>query len=511
MRDGEETIVPLEHVHEGDILKVVPGDKVPVDGVVASGRSTVDESMLTGEPVPVSKQEGDEVIGGTVNQTGSFQMRAQRVGRDTVLSQIVDLVAQAQRTRPPIQRLADTVSGYFVPAVVLAAIAAFALWAMFGPPPQLANAIIHAVAVLVIACPCALGLATPMSIMVGVGRGAREGVLIKNAEALETLEKTRTLVIDKTGTLTEGKPKLVRVVAGDGFSEDEVVRLAAAVEQNSEHPLGRSVIENVKERNLTLPDARDFQSETGQGVEAVVESKRVLVGRRGYLAAGGVEDPEALDDHATALQEEGHTVMYVGVDRRLAGLLAVSDPIKATTPAAIESLHEMGVRLVMLTGDNRTTAARVARKLGIDDFQAEVTPQNKHDRVQELRGKGRVAMAGDGINDAPALAAADVGIAMGTGADVAVESAGVTLVRGDLQGIVKAIQLSRRVMKNIRQNLFLAFIYNAAAVPIAAGLLYAIAGLSLGAFLPMIAAGAMSLSSVSVVGNALRLRGATLG
>jgi Cu+-exporting ATPase len=510
LRDGEEIVTPLEHVREGDILKVVPGDKIPVDGMVTSGRSTVDESMLTGEPVPVTKQEGDEVIGGTVNQTGSFQMRAERVGRDTVLSQIVDLVAQAQRTRPPIQRLADTVSGYFVPVVVLVAIATFVLWTAFGPAPQLANAVIHAVAVLVIACPCALGLATPMSIMVGVGRGAREGVLIKNAEALETLEKTKTLVIDKTGTLTEGKPKLVRVVAAEGFTEEEVVRLAAAVEQNSEHPLGRSIVEGAKERNLTLADARDFHSETGQGVQATVGGKRVLAGRRDFLSSAGVTNANSLDDHATALQEEGQTVIYVGAGDQLAGILAVTDPIKSTTPAAVESLHQLGVRLVMLTGDNRMTAARVARKLGIDDFQAEVTPQEKHDRVKQLRGAGRVAMAGDGINDAPALAAADVGIAMGTGADVAVESAGVTLVKGDLRGIVKAMQLSRRVMRNIRQNLFLAFVYNVAAVPIAAGVLYAVAGLSLGSFLPMIAAGAMSLSSVSVIGNALRLRGASL-
>jgi Cu+-exporting ATPase len=511
MRNGEEQVVPLEHVQTGDILKVVPGDKIPVDGQVTRGRSTVDESMLTGEPAPVVKQEGDEVIGGTVNQTGAFQMKAQRVGRDTVLAHIVDMVAQAQRTRPPIQRLADVVAGYFVPAVVLVAVVTFALWAIFGPAPQLANAVIHAVAVLVIACPCALGLATPMSIMVGVGRGAREGVLIKNAEALETLEKIDTLVIDKTGTLTEGKPKLVRVVAAEGFAEDDVVRLAAAVEQNSEHPLGRAIVEGIKERNLTLPDAHDFHSETGQGVQATVAGRRVLVGRRGFLEAAGVGGADSLDEHATALQEEGQTVIYAGVDQRLAGLLAVTDPIKATTPAAVESLHEMGVRLVMLTGDNRTTAARVARKLGIDDFQAEVTPQEKHDRVQQLRAGGaRVAMAGDGINDAPALAAADVGIAMGTGADVAVESAGVTLVKGDLRGIVKAIRLSRRVMRNIRQNLFLAFVYNVAAVPIAAGVLYAIAGLSLGSLLPMIAAGAMSLSSVSVIGNALRLRGASL-
>jgi P-type Cu+ transporter len=511
MRGGEETVVPLEHVHAGDILKVVPGDKIPVDGHVTRGRSTVDESMLTGEPAPVVKQQGDEVIGGTVNQTGSFQMRAERVGRDTVLSHIVDMVAQAQRTRPPIQRLADVVAGYFVPAVVLVAAATFLFWSLLGPAPQLANAVIHAVAVLVIACPCALGLATPMSIMVGVGRGAREGVLIKNAEALETLEKTKTLVIDKTGTLTEGKPRLVSVAASEGFAEDDVVRLAAAVEQYSEHPLGRSIVEGMKERNLTLPDARDFHSQTGQGVQATVEGKPVFVGRRDFLAGHGVGDANALDEHATPLQEQGHTVIFVGVGERLAGLLAVTDPIKSTTESAVESLRQLGVRLVMLTGDNRTTAARVARQLGIDDFQAEVTPQDKHDRVQQLREKGdRVAMAGDGINDAPALAAADVGIAMGTGADVAMESAGVTLVKGDLRGIVKAVQLSRRVMRNIRQNLFLAFVYNVAAVPIAAGLLYAVAGLSLGAWLPMIAAGAMSLSSVSVISNALRLRRASL-
>jgi P-type Cu+ transporter len=511
VRDGEEREVPLDQVHPGDILRVVPGDKVPVDGVVFRGRSTVDESMLTGEPAPVAKAEGDEVIGGTVNQSGSFQMRAERVGRDTVLSQIVDLVAQAQRTRPAIQRLADLVAGYFVPAVLLVSIVAFALWAWLGPPPQLALALLHAVAVLIIACPCALGLATPMSIMVGVGRGAKEGVLIKNAEALEVLQKVKTLVIDKTGTLTEGKPKLTTVVVAGGFAEEDVLRLAASVEQASEHPLGRSVVQAAQERELRLADVDDFHAEAGQGVRANVEGRRVLVGRRDFLRSEGVADADALDARAAELQEESGTVMFVGVDDRLAGLLAVADPIKANAPAAVEALHAMGIRLVMLTGDNRTTAEKVARNLGIDEFEAEVTPQDKHDRVRRLAAEGGVvAMAGDGVNDAPALAAADVGIAMGTGADVAIESADITLLKGDLSGIVRAVRLSRRVMRNIRQNLFLAFVYNTAAVPLAAGILYPIAGVLLGGMLPIIAAGAMSLSSVSVIGNALRLRSSEL-
>ncbi|REJ65676.1 MAG: heavy metal translocating P-type ATPase [Planctomycetota bacterium] len=507
IRDGQEREVPLEEVSEGDILKVVPGEKVPVDGEIVSGKSTVDESMLTGEPIPVSKQTGDGVIGGTVNQTGSFQMRASRVGEDTVLSQIVQMVADAQRSRAPIQRVADIVAGWFVPAVVLIAVVTFIAWAWLSPvEPRLAFALVNAVAVLIIACPCALGLATPMSIMVGVGRGAKDGVLIKDAEVLEIMEQVDTIVVDKTGTLTEGRPRLTECIAVDADMEDELLRLAASVEQNSEHPLGRAIVEAAKEREIKLATVDDFESITGGGVLGKIERTAVLIGKPAFLREQGVEDVEALDDRAEKLQREGRTVMFVAVDGLFAGLLAVSDPIKQSTPDAVRELHKLGLKIIMLTGDNERTAQAVAEKLGIDEVEAGVSPQDKNQRVRALKSEGRkVAMAGDGINDAPALAEADVGIAMGTGTDVAIESAGVTLVKGDLRGIVKAVRLSRRTMRNIRQNLFFAFIYNALGVPVAAGVLVPLFGM--GALLnPMIAAAAMSFSSVSVVGNALRLR-----
>ena len=503
IRDGKEEEVSLKHVHANDLIRVRPGDKVPVDGIITEGKSAIDESMITGEPVPVSKTAGDSVIGGTVNQTGAFVFRAERVGRDTMLAQIVDMVGQAQRSRAPIQRVADSVAGYFVPAVVLAAIVTFIVWATVGPPPQLANALINAVAVLIIACPCALGLATPMSIMVGVGRGAKEGVLIKNAEVLETMKKVDTLIVDKTGTLTEGRPRLTECVSPPGMSEEELIRYAAAVERNSEHPLARSIVQASEERNFELPTVMDFQSATGMGVEGRVDGKLVLIGRKEYLESQGVDCHAELSERADELRQQGHTAMFVGIDK-LAGMLAVSDPIKDSTPAAIQELHQLGLKIIMLTGDNQKTAESVAAQLNIDQVEAGVKPQDKSDRVSALREQGHVvAMAGDGVNDAPALAAADVGIAMGTGTDVAIESAGVTLVKGDLRGIVNAIKLSRAVVRNIHENLFFAFIYNAIGVPIAAGILYPFFGILLS---PMLAAAAMSFSSVSVVGNALRLR-----
>ena len=503
IRDGKEEEVSLKHVHANDLIRVRPGDKVPVDGIITEGKSAIDESMITGEPVPVSKTAGDSVIGGTVNQTGAFVFRAERVGRDTMLAQIVDMVGQAQRSRAPIQRVADSVAGYFVPAVVLAAIVTFIVWATVGPPPQLANALINAVAVLIIACPCALGLATPMSIMVGVGRGAKEGVLIKNAEVLETMKKVDTLIVDKTGTLTEGRPRLTECVSPPGMSEEELIRYAAAVERNSEHPLARSIVQASKERNFELPTVMDFQSATGMGVEGRVDGKLVLIGRKEYLESQGVDCHAELSERADELRQQGHTAMFVGIDK-LAGMLAVSDPIKDSTPAAIQELHQLGLKIIMLTGDNQKTAESVAAQLNIDQVEAGVKPQDKSDRVSALREQGHVvAMAGDGVNDAPALAAADVGIAMGTGTDVAIESAGLTLVKGDLRGIVNAIKLSRAVVRNIHENLFFAFIYNAIGVPIAAGILYPFFGILLS---PMLAAAAMSFSSVSVVGNALRLR-----
>jgi Cu+-exporting ATPase len=503
-RDGTEAEVPLAQVRTGDTVKVRPGDKIAVDGTVTEGKSSVNESMITGESIPVSKQRGDRVIGGTVNQTGSLRFTAERVGRDTVLSQIVQMVAKAQRSRAPIQRLVDQVAAWFVPAVVLVAVLTFVVWAIFGPPPALANALINAVAVLIIACPCALGLATPMSIMVGVGRGAREGILIKNAEVLENMKQVDTLIVDKTGTLTEGRPKLERIVAAEGMAEEKLLALAASVEQDSEHPLAGSIVAAARERQLELAEAGDFQSVTAGGVRGTVENRSVLVGKPGFLADAGVNGVNTLTPTAKELQAQGHTVMFVGVDGRAAGLLAVSDPVKASTPGAIARLHQLGLQIIMLTGDNEHTARAVADQLGLDEFEAGVQPQDKHDRVVALRQGGRiVAMAGDGINDAPALAAANVGIAMGSGTDVAIESADVTLVKGDLQGIVRAILLSRDVVRNIHQNLAFAFGYNSLGVPVAAGVLYPVFGILLS---PMLAAAAMSFSSLSVVANALRLR-----
>ncbi len=504
VRDGEEVEVPLEHVEANETLRVRPGDKIPVDGTITDGKSAVDESMITGEPMPVSKVVGDSVIGGTVNQTGSFLFRAERVGRDTMLSQIVDMVAQAQRSRAPIQRVVDQVAGWFVPIVLAISIITFIVWAYFGPSPQLANALINAVAVLIIACPCALGLATPMSIMVGVGRGAKEGILIKNAEVLEHMKKVDTLIVDKTGTLTEGKPKLTKAVPTAAFTETDLLRLAASVEQNSEHPLASSIVAAAKFRELDVPTVQDFQSVTAAGVQGTVEGRRVIIGKPSFLTDSGFTGVDQLLAGAAELQTKGNTVMFVGIDDQAAGILAVSDPIKSSTPDAIRELHKLGLKIIMLTGDNEKTAKAVADQLNIDEVEAGMKPEDKHARVTQLREQGHVvAMAGDGINDAPALAAANVGIAMGTGTDVAIESAGVTLVKGDLQGIVKAIKLSRAVVSNINQNLVFAFGYNAIGIPIAAGILYPFFGILLS---PMLAAAAMSFSSLSVVGNALRLR-----
>lgn len=505
VHDGHEREVALDAVRQGNILRVRPGEKIGVDGKITDGDSAVDESMITGEAMPVEKQKGDSVIGGTVNQTGSFLMVAEKVGRDTVLSQIVAMVGDAQRSRAPIQKVADTVAGYFVPAVLIIAAMTFLVWAIAQPEqPALAWAFVNAVAVLIIACPCALGLATPMSIMVGIGRGAQEGVLIKDAEVLETLEKVNTLVVDKTGTLTEGRPKVTECISTPGFAVEDLLRYAASVEQNSEHPLAHAVAVEAKNRNLNVPIVDGFDSVTG-GVHGNVAGKRILIGTRVLLASQNVQNLAALDSPAEALQEQGRTVMYVAVDQQFVGIVAVSDPIKQSTPEAIRSLHELGLRVLMLTGDNAKTARTVAEKLGIDEFHAGVRPEDKHEWIKKLKADGRkVAMAGDGINDAPALAEADVGIAMGTGTDVAIESAGITLVKGDLRGIVKAVKLSRHTMRNIRQNLFFALVYNALGVPIAAGILYPISHHLL--LNPMIAAAAMSFSSVSVVSNALRLR-----
>ena len=501
---GGDNVVPLDQVKVGDWLRVVPGDKVPVDGVVVDGHSSVEESMVTGEPLPVEKSIGDAVTGGTVNGTGSFVMRAERIGADTLLGQIVDMVAEAQRSRAPIQGLVDRVAGIFVPAVLAIAIITFAGWMWLGPEPRLAYAIVNAVAVLIIACPCALGLATPMSIMVGVGRGAQVGVLMKSAEALERLETVTTLVVDKTGTLTEGKPVLVDVLPVDGFDGNELVRLAAALEQSSEHPLAAAVVQGAKTRQIQLSAVSDFRSVTAGGVIGNVGGHQVLIGKPAFLRNEHIAGLEPLEATAARLQEDGKTVLFVAVDGKPGGLLAVADPIKGSTQEAISQLHALGLQLVMLTGDNRRTAAAVAKKLGIDAVEAEIEPAGKVAHVKQLRAKGQhVAMAGDGINDAPALSEADVGIAMGTGTDVAMHSAGITLVKGDLRGIAKAITLSRATMRNIRQNLFFAFVYNALGIPIAAGLLYPLFGLLLS---PMIAGAAMSLSSVSVISNALRLR-----
>jgi Cu+-exporting ATPase len=501
--DGEEEDVPLDQVHPGDRLRVRPGEKVPVDGKVLEGKSSVDESMVTGEPVPVEKGEGDRLIGATVNGTGALVMEAEKVGSDTLLAQIVRMVAAAQRSRAPIQKLADVVAGYFVPAVVGAAALTFVVWSLFGPEPKMAYALLNAVAVLIIACPCALGLATPMSIMVATGKGATFGVLFKNAEAIEVMRQVDTLVVDKTGTLTEGKPKLVSVVPGSGVDEKELLGLAASLERGSEHPLAAAIVDGAKDRGIKLAEAGEFESRTGKGVTGKVEGREVALGNRKLLEELGI-DPGDLAERAGELQGKGQTVMFVAVEGRAAGLVGVADPIKETTPEAIRQLHEEGLRIVMVTGDNRATAEAVAKRLGIDEVEAEVLPDRKAEAVKGLQEEGRkVAMAGDGINDAPALAQAQVGIAMGTGTDVAMESAGVTLVKGDLRGIVRARKLSEATMRNIRQNLFFAFVYNALGVPIAAGLLYPFFGVLLS---PMIAAAAMSISSVSVVGNALRLR-----
>ena len=501
---GGDHEVPLEQVQVGNWLRVVPGDKVPVDGEVVEGHSSVEESMVTGEPLPVEKNVGDKVTGGTVNGSGSFVMRAERIGNDTLLGQIVNMVAEAQRSRAPIQGLADKVAGIFVPLVVAVAVITFGLWMWLGPEPKLAHAIVNAVAVLIIACPCALGLATPMSIMVGVGRGTQEGVLVKNAEALERLEKVTTLVVDKTGTLTEGKPKLIDVLPADGFEAKEFLHIAASLEQNSEHPLAAAIVKGAKDQGVDLEEVKDFRSVTAGGVVGTVGGRAVLIGKPDFLRDEKITGLEALEASAVQLQEEGKTVMYVAIDGKPAGILSVADPIKASTAEAIDELHALGLKIVMLTGDNRRTAAAVDKQLGLDAVEAEIEPAGKVDHIKKLTAAGgHVAMAGDGINDAPALSAAEVGIAMGTGTDVAMQSAGITLVKGDLRGIAKAIKLSRATMWNIRQNLMFAFLYNALGIPVAAGALYPFFGLLLS---PIIAGAAMSLSSVSVISNALRLR-----
>ena len=509
LRDGAEHEVPLEQVQRGDQLRVRPGEKVPVDGRVIEGRTNVYESMLTGVSMPVMKTVGDKVSGGTVSGTGSFVMEAERVGGETVLSQVIEMVAQAQRSRAPIQRLADRVAGWFVPSVIAIALLTFIAWMWFGPEPRYAHAIVNAVAVLIIACPCALGLATPMSIMVGVGRGAQAGVLIKDAAAIERMEKVDTLVVDKTGTLTEGKPRLTSVIPAAPFSEQELLMAAAAVETHSEHPLAAAIVSGARERGIKPAKAENFQSTTGSGVSSEVDGRRVLIGNAHFFTRAGVSGLEPLESKAAQLQHQGHGAIFVAIDGQAAGLLAVSDPIKESSVGAIEHLHQLGIKVFMLTGDNERTARAVAGKLGIDEVEAGVEPQDKNERVRKLREQGHVvAMAGDGINDAPALAAADVSIAMGTGTDVAMESAGITLLKGDLRGIEKTIRLSRAMMRNIRQNLFFAFVYNAIGIPVAAGLLYPFFGILLS---PMIAGAAMSLSSVSVIGNALRLRAVDLG
>jgi Cu+-exporting ATPase len=507
VRDGREEDVPIDRIVAGDRIRVRPGERIPVDGEVIEGRSAVDESILTGEPIPVEKTPGAKVTGGTLNGSGTFVFRAERVGADTMLAQIVRMVSEAQRTRAPIQRLADRVSGWFVPAVVLVAAIAFIVWAVAGPEPKMAHALVSAVAVLIIACPCALGLATPMSIMVGTGRGAQTGILIRKAEALEALEKVDTLVIDKTGTLTEGKPHLVTVRATGAVDEHMLLQLAASVERASEHPLASAIAADLEQKGIALLPASDFEALTGQGVTGIVDGRKVAVGNARLMEDVSAASAD-LAAEAEALRAEGQTIMFVAIDGAPAGLLGVADPIKPSTPEAIRLLHESGIRVVMITGDSRTTAQAVARKLGIDEVQAEVLPGEKRDAVKRLKSEGRVvAMAGDGVNDAPALAEAAVGIAMGAGADVAMESAGITLVSGDLRGIVRARRLSEATMRNIRQNLFFAFIYNAIGVPIAAGVLYPLIGLVLS---PMIASAAMTFSSVSVISNALRLRRAEL-
>ena len=504
VHNGHEEDVDLASVAKGDRLRIRPGEKVPVDGRVIDGRTNIDESMITGESMPMQKATGDRVTGGTVNQTGSIVIEAERVGAETVLSQIVSMVAEAQRSRAPIQGLADKVASWFVPAVIAVSVLTFIVWSLLGPEPRFAHAIVNAVAVLIIACPCALGLATPMSIMVGVGRGAQAGVLIKKAESIELMEKVRTLVVDKTGTLTEGRPTVTTVILADEISENELLNLAASVESNSEHPLAVAIVNGAKERGLAIEPVSDFQSTTGKGVSGRVGPRHVLVGRAEFLRSLNIAGIEKIDRTARELQTQGQGVMFVAIDGKLAGAIAVADLIKQSTPSVIDHLHRLGIKITMLTGDNERTAHAVASKLGIDEVEAGVEPKHKHERVKQLRdSKHLVAMAGDGVNDAPALAAADVGIAMGTGTDVAMQSAGITLVKGDLRGIEKAILLSRAMMRNIRQNLFFAFIYNVLGVPIAAGVLYPFFGILLS---PIIAGAAMSLSSVSVIANALRLR-----
>ncbi|MEA3093636.1 MAG: P-type Cu+ transporter, partial [Caballeronia sp.] len=504
-RAGVEEEIPLDAVVVGDHLRVRPGEKIPVDGAVIEGRSSVDESMVTGESMPVSREVGERLIGGTINQSGGLVMRADKIGRDTMLSQIVQLVSEAQRSRAPIQRLADQVAGWFVPLVLVVSAVAFVAWAVFGPEPRFSYALLAAVAVLIIACPCALGLATPMSIMVGVGRGAQAGVLIKNAEALERMEKIDTLLVDKTGTLTEGRPAVTRIVPARGFREAELLRLAASVERASEHPLGQAIVRAAEGRGIKLAPVDNFDSPTGRGAIGDVDGKHVVLGNARFLEQQKI-DVAQMAEAAERLRSDGATGILIGIDGRIAGAFAIADPIKDTTPQAVQTLRKQGLRVIMVTGDNRTTAQAIARQLGIEEVEAEVLPEQKSAVVARYQKAGAVvAMAGDGVNDAPALAAADVGIAMGTGTDVAIESAGITLLRGDLQGIVRARQLSRAVMSNIRQNLFFAFIYNAAGVPIAAGVLFPLFGILLS---PVIAAAAMALSSVSVIGNALRLRNA---
>ncbi len=505
--DGSDEEVTLDLIQVGDRLRVRPGEKVPVDGEVVEGRVSIDESLVTGESMPVTKEPGAKVVAGAINKTGSFIMKAEKVGADTLLSRIVQMVAEAQRSRAPIQRMADQVSAWFVPAVIAVAVLAFAAWAVVGPEPRFTYALVAAVSVLIIACPCALGLATPMSIMVGVGRGAHAGVLIKNAEALERFEKIDTLVIDKTGTLTEGRPAVTAIATASGFDETELLRLAASLERGSEHPLADAILRAAKDRSLTLSEAQDFDSPVGKGVLGTIDGKRIVLGGARLMAEQGV-DMGPLESEAERLRADGTTAIFATVDGQLAGVFGIADPVKATTPEAVKALKADGVRLVMMTGDNRTTALAVARRLGIDEVEAEVLPEDKAKVVQKFRAEGRaVAMAGDGVNDAPALAAADVGVAMGAGADVAIESAGVTLLKGDLQGLVRARRLSRAVMRNIRQNLVFALVYNVAGVPIAAGVLYPVFGWLLS---PQIAAAAMALSSVSVISNALRLRAAGL-
>ena len=504
VRDGQEEEIQVDEIQKGDVLRVRPGEKVPIDGVIIDGRSNIDESMITGEPMPVSKHAGEKVIGATVNQTGSFLMRAERIGSETVLAQIVQMVAEAQRSRAPIQKLADTVSGYFVPAVIGVAIITFVIWSIVGPAPAMAYALVNAVSVLIIACPCALGLATPMSIMVGVGRAAQVGVLVKNAQAIEVTEKVTHLVTDKTGTLTAGKPEVVSRIAANTISERDLLQIAASVESQSEHPLARAIVEAAEKEKIALRNVIDFQSTTGGGVSGNLDGKAILIGKEKFLAESNVRFPEELTKKAHRLQQKAETTVWLAINGDAAGVLGVADPIKPTTREAVRELHEAGLKITMCTGDNQRTAESVARELSIDEFKAEVMPDEKIEIVKKLKSKGAiVAMAGDGMNDAPALAAADVGIAMGTGTDVAIESAGITLVKGDLMGIVKAIHVSRAVMRNIRQNLFFAFIYNALGVPIAAGVLYPFFGLLLS---PMIAGAAMSFSSVSVIVNSLRLR-----